>query len=174
VPFVLYAIRERHIGTGWWGLVLAVGGGAALLGSLLAPKIAGRFGYGRAILANGFVMTVPMLVVPAVRGPVWMIVAVWAGALAVSGLGNGVFNVLIVTLRARLTPDDLLGRVGASARLVVFAGMPIGGFGGGLLAAHLGNLASLWLTSALSVLSGLILVPVRGTAANPGWNQGNA
>jgi MFS family permease len=174
VPFVLYAIRERHIGTGWWGMVLAVSGGAALLGSLLAPKIAGRFGYGRAILANGFVMTVPMLVVPAVRGPVWMILAAWTGALAVSGLGNGVFNVLIVTLRARLTPDDLLGRVGASARLVVFAGMPIGALGGGLLAAHLGNLTSLWLMSAISVLTGLILIPVRGTAANPGWNQGDA
>jgi MFS family permease len=170
VPFVLYAIRERHIGTGWWGLVLAVSGGAALLGSLLAPRIAGRFGYGRAILANGFVMTVPMLVVPAVRGPVWVTVAAWAGALGLSGLANGVFNVLIVTLRARLTPDDLLGRVGASARLVVFAGMPIGGLGGGLIAAHLGNLPSLWLMSALSVLSGLILIPVRGIGPNPGWN----
>jgi MFS family permease len=174
VPFVLYAIRERQIGTGWWGLVLAVSGGAALLGSLLAPKVAGRFGYGRAILVTGFVMATPMLLVPAVRGPVWVIVAVWAGALGLSGLANGVFNVLIVTLRARLTPDDLLGRVGASARLVVFAGMPIGGFGGGLLAAHLGNLTSLWLTSAIGVLSGLILIPVRGIGRNPGWNQGDA
>jgi hypothetical protein len=103
-----------------------------------------------------------------------VIVAAWAGALAISGLGNGVVNVLIVTLRARLTPDDLLGRVGASARLVVFAGMPIGGFGGGLFAAHLGNLPSLRLTSALGVLSGLVLLPVWRLGQNPGWNQGDA
>jgi len=48
VPFVLYAIRDRHVGAGWWGLILALSGGAALLGALLAPRLAGRYGYGPA------------------------------------------------------------------------------------------------------------------------------
>ena len=160
VPFLLYAIRDRHVGTGWWGLILALSGGMSLFGALLAPRIAGRYGYGPAMICTSIGLTLPMVLIPAVSGPLWTVLPAWLFAYAVAGLGAGVVNVLVITLRAKMTPDHLLGRVGASARLLVFAAIPVGALAGGVLAGTLGNRPSLWLTTITVVASELTLLPL--------------
>ena len=161
IPFVLYAITDRHIGTGWWGLILALSGGAALLGALLAPRLAGRYGYGPAMIGTSAVLNLPMLLIPAAGGPLWTIRLAWLSAYAVSGLGAGVVNVLVITLRAKITPDRLLGRVAASARLLVFAAIPLGAIAGGVLAGTLGNRTSLWLTTMVILATAFVMLPLR-------------
>jgi MFS family permease len=161
VPFVLYAIQDRHIGAGWWGLILALSGGAALLGALLAPRLAGRYGYGPAMIGTSAALNLPMLLIPAAGGPLWTVRLAWLSAYAVSGLGAGVVNVLVITLRAKITPDRLLGRVAASARLLVFAAIPLGAVAGGVLAGTLGNRPSLWLTTVAILATVLTMLPLR-------------
>jgi len=160
VAFVLYAIRDRGISSGWWGLVLAVSGATALMTALLAPKVAARLGYGRAIFLAGLLTNAPMLLVPAIDGPQWRLVAGWTGAMALIGLGTGVLNVLLLTLRARLTPDALLGRVGATSRQLVFAGIPVGALLGGVRVGAVGARTRLWIAAIAALTSTSLLVPL--------------
>jgi MFS family permease len=160
VPYLLYAIRDRHISVGWWGAVLALGGGASMLGAMLAPRLATRLGYGRAIIVVSAVTIPPVLLIAAVDGTWRTLIGVWSAVQVVTGFGVGLVNVMIFTMRADLTPNHLLGRVGASARLLVFGALPLGALIGGLLADHLGNRPSMWLTAIWQVATIAMLYPL--------------
>ncbi|HZN73329.1 MAG TPA: MFS transporter [Micromonosporaceae bacterium] len=159
--FVLYAIRDRGVGSGWWGLVLAIGGGTAMMAALVAPRLATRYGYGPVIVTAGLFTMGPILLIPAIEGPLWMVVGGWAVAMALSGLGAGVLNVLSTTLRAKLSPDELLGRIGATTRQLVFAGIPVGALLGGVLAEAFGARSSIWISAGAAVAFMLLLLPLR-------------
>jgi predicted MFS family arabinose efflux permease len=74
-----------------------------------------------------------------------------------------VWNVLTVALRQRLIPDEMLGRVGASYRFLVFLGMPFGALAGGLLANEFGVRSAIAVSGALLIVVGLLLpVVLRG------------
>ena len=65
------------------------------------------------------------------------------------------YNVTQVSFRQRLCPPQLLGRMNASVRFIVFGTIPLGGLLGGVLATWLGVLPTLWISVAgqgLSVL----------------------
>jgi len=159
--FVLYAIRDRGVGSGWWGLVLAIGGGTAMMAALVAPRLATRYGYGPVIVTAGLFTMGPILLIPAIEGPLWMVVGGWAVAMALSGLGAGVLNVLSTTLRAKLSPDELLGRIGATTRQLVFAGIPVGALLGGVLTEAFGARSSIWISAGAAVAFMLLLLPLR-------------
>jgi MFS family permease len=124
-----------------------------MLGAVAAPRLARRLGYGRSIVAVSAVTIPPVLAIAATDGPLWTLLAVWSVVHVVTGLGVGLVNVMIFTMRARMTPDHLLGRVGASTRLLVFGALPLGALLGGLLADRLGNQPSMWLTAVWQVAS---------------------
>ena len=160
VPYLLYALRDRHVGAGLWGVVLASSGVAALVGAAFAPRLAARFGYGPTILVTGVVSGGPLILVPAVSGGTPVLVSVWIAAEALAGLGVGVTNVLLTTLRTHITPPHLLGRVASATRQLSFGAIPLGPLVGGLLAGTLGNRPTLLLLPALMIASSALLVPV--------------
>jgi len=84
----------------------------------------------------------------------------------VTGLGVGLINVMVFTMRAQLTPDHLLGRVGASVQQLVFGALALGALAGGLLAHHLGNRPSMWLTAILQIATIALLRPLWRPQAN--------
>jgi MFS family permease len=65
------------------------------------------------------------------------------------------WNVITVSLRQRITPDRLLGRMNASYRLVGWGTMPLGAALGGVLAEALG-LRGAFLVAALGTFAVLI------------------
>ena len=160
VPYLLYALRDRHVGAGLWGVVLASSGVAALVGAAFAPRLAARFGYGPTILVTGVVSGAPLILVPAVSGGTPVLVSVWIAAEALAGLGVGVANVLLTTLRTQITPPHLLGRVASATRQLSFGAIPLGPLVGGLLAGTLGNRPTLLLLPVLMIASSALLVPV--------------
>jgi predicted MFS family arabinose efflux permease len=81
------------------------------------------------------------------------------GVIAV-GTGSTLWNVLTVSLRQRLVPDHLLGRVTAAYRVVGFAAMPVGAVIGGLV-AHRWGLRAPFLVGAASLgLAAIALLPI--------------
>ncbi|HEX5828988.1 MAG TPA: hypothetical protein VFY23_15795, partial [Candidatus Limnocylindrales bacterium] len=54
------------------------------------------------------------------------------------GLAGVMWNVVTVSLRQRIVPDALLGRVNASYRLLAWGSQPIGALLGGLIGEVLG------------------------------------
>jgi hypothetical protein len=69
------------------------------------------------------------------------------------------WNVITVSLRQRITPDRLLGRVNSAYRLLAWGTMPLGAAAGGLLAQWLGLQIMFGLMGVLS-LALLAILPL--------------
>jgi MFS family permease len=150
--FVLFAVRPGPMGLSKAGFgllssALAVG---ALAGSFLAPAAERRLGRART-LALSVVVAAGCLAVPALTAAVVPV----ALSMALSGTQMVLWNVVTVSLRQRIAPDRLLGRVNACYRLVGWGTMPLGALLGGLVAQALG-LRAVFLLTALAVLALLV------------------
>ncbi|KFF59811.1 MFS transporter, partial [Cryobacterium sp. MLB-32] len=82
----------------------------------------------------------------------------------IGGLLVVLWNVITVSLRQRITPNELLGRVNSVYRLLAWGTMPIGAATGGLLAQWLG-LQTMFGIMGLLTLGLLVLMPVLSNAA---------
>ena len=91
--------------------------------------------------------------------------APFAIALAVTGVLNVVWNVITVSLRQRIVPDALLGRVNAGYRLVAWGTMPLGAVLGGAIADLVSIRAVFWAAAGLSLLCVPILLSQVSDAA---------
>lgn len=166
---VLYATSELGIGPGAIGIILAVASSGALLGALLAAPLARRFGVGRTILGSMMVACSGPLLIPLASGPRAQIVAMLLAALFLDGFGCAVSNVHVVSLRQTVTPDNMLGRMNASYRTLIYGTIPLGALLGGALGEAIGLRPTL-LVSAIGLLPALAWVwwsPVRGLRSMP-------
>jgi MFS family permease len=151
---VLYAVGpESAVGLSEpaFGALLATAAAGMLAGSLVAEQVERWLGRGRALL----VVTVACSLL--VAGPALTSNAVLIGAaFFVSGTGSGVWNVITVSLRQRVTPDRLLGRLNSGYRLLAWGSRPLGALAGGVLAQVFGLRAVFVVMTVLT----LSLVPV--------------
>jgi MFS family permease len=160
--FVLYAVGpDSALGLteAAYGLLFATIAGGSLIGALLADPIIRRLGRSRSMLLGilGGVATVGTPAFTTSR----LVIAV---AFLVGGLTNALWNVVAVSLRQRITPDRILGRINSSYRLVAWGTGPLGAAAGGLLAELLG-LRAVFAVSAALILATLIgMTQVTDTA----------
>jgi MFS family permease len=137
------------------GVVLSGFALGSLLGSVAAARLAFR--------ATGVVM----LVGAAVFGGSLLVIAVgvpvpvMVGAAFVAGAVNSNIMVAYLTTRTLLSPDALLGRVGATARTVSVGLMPIGALAAGVLLDSIGGAATLALMGAALAATGLLFALMR-------------
>jgi MFS family permease len=159
---IFYLTIDRELGAGVVGLVLS----AFAVGSLGGSVVAARFAFkpvGRVMLVGAVGMGVS-LVIAAADAPVWLIVAVSLFA----GILNTNVLVAYITLRTMLSPDVLLGRVGATARTLSVGLMPVGALITGILLDTVGGTVTLTLMGVLLVVAaaGFSLLPnVRNARA---------
>ncbi|MBB6350695.1 MFS family permease [Nonomuraea muscovyensis] len=143
------------------GGYLAVGGLGTLAGAATAHLIGRRLGTGRATLLVSLVTAPPSLVIPFLDRGWWL----WAAAAAwfVLTFRTGVNNVLLVSVRQRITPDRMLGRTNATMRLLLTGAVGLGGLLAGLLGEVWGVRASLWAGAVIMASSWLpvLLSPLR-------------
>jgi MFS family permease len=149
--FVIFATDTLELSDFGYGLLLVPGALGGISGSLIAPRFA-RFPLRR---------TLPVAVVGS-GASTWLMALtsspVLVGLLSAVSLGSVmVWNVLTVALRQRLIPDEMLGRVGASYRFLVYLGMPFGAVIGGVLANEFGVRSAIFVSGSVLVLVGLLL-----------------
>ncbi|WP_018349397.1 MFS transporter [Longispora albida] len=129
------------------GLVFTAEAAGGLIGALLTRRIVARIG-------ERLALSVPV----AVSAVLWLLAvpmfqADWrlAVAFVLHGLGWVVFmtfRISSVSYRQRLCPPELLGRMTATVRFVVWGAMPAGAVIGGLLGQWLGVRPALWIGAA--------------------------
>ncbi|MHA6750804.1 MFS transporter [Rothia kristinae] len=133
LPFsilVLFARDKLGLdGTGY-GLLLAFSALGGLLGSFLAPRLRERIGYRWTIVASLTLGAATLVGLAFTANPV-----VAGVLLALYILHAVVWNICSLSLRQRLVPDDLLGRVGGAARVLSLSGLAVGSALGGILGA---------------------------------------
>ena len=133
---------------GVFGLTIAAG---ALPGSQSAAVLARRLGRGRTLRLAVATVAAGAILAAATRSPY-----VAGAGLTIVGWATLVFNVVNASLRQRLTPSALLGRVVGVYLSATVGVMVVGSVVGGLLAAA-GGLRLPWLLFGL------------GCAASAGW-----
>lgn len=134
---ILYLQRSLGQSAGTIGLVLTVWGAGGLVGAAVTRRVAGWLGQGPAIWLSVAVTSPFLLLMPVLAAPGWRLWVAAAGGFVVS-IGVVVYNVTQVSFRQALTPDQLLGRMNATVRFLVFGTMPLGGLLGGALGEWLG------------------------------------
>jgi MFS family permease len=150
--YVLYITRELGLQPAVIGLIFAVSGPGALLGSLLAGPIAQGFGLGRTIVGSILIGALANLLVPLAGGPPFVAAGMLMVAAFFAGVSNPLYNINQVSLRQAITPDHLQGRMNASMRFIVWGTIPIGA----LLGGGLGQVFGLWPTIVAMVLAELL------------------
>ncbi|WP_150459947.1 MFS transporter [Nesterenkonia ebinurensis] len=125
---VLFAQERLGLtGTGY-GLLLAFSALGGLLGSVLASRLRRCLGY------RWTIVTSLLLGALTLGGLALTTNAILAGVLlALYILHAVVWNICSVSLRQRLVPDHLLGRVGGAARVLGLLGLALGSALGGIL-----------------------------------------
>lgn len=130
----LYAVAPGPMGlsASGFGLLLAAPALGMVAGSVLVPRLERRLGRSRllatSVVSFAIMSAAPLLTRPALVGAVQVVAAIPFLA----------WNVIVVSLRQRIVPEELLGRVNASYRLLAWGAMPIGSALGGLLAGLFG------------------------------------
>ncbi|MFE9203181.1 MFS transporter [Micromonospora sp. NPDC007230] len=159
--FVLYARQRLGLTEVGYGLLLTASALGGLAGSTLAVRLRARFGT-PTLLRAGLLMEVGLQVTLATTRQPW----VAGAALAVWGVHAMVWGVLVVSLRQRLVPDRLRGRVNGVYALADLGGAAVGTVTGGLVAQVTGSfLAPFWLAAgALAVLTSLAWRRLADTA----------
>ncbi|MCX5126768.1 MFS transporter [Streptomyces sp. NBC_00347] len=157
----LYLVKEANVSATVVGIVIAMDGLGALIGSGLATRLARRLGTARVIIVMGFFSGTLALMIPLTT----MLGNIYFYALGFSGFSFGVVIGSIMTRTHRQTesPPELLSRVMATVRFVSWGATPVGAAVGGLLAVWLGLRPALWLVCGGALLAPLVLLfsPVR-------------
>jgi len=153
VVLVLYLVRDLGLSAGLVGAAIAIGGVAGIFGALVAVPITERIGPGRAFITGTFLAALAGIVLALASGPFVLMFLVLTVAQLLRGLGPSLYGVNQQTFRQALIRPELISRVNATWRFLVYGTMPIGALLGGLLGSTLGMRATLIISAAGMLLS---------------------
>jgi MFS family permease len=153
--FVLFAQDVLGLGSFGYGVLVtswAVGG---LIGSLMADRIVAWLGSGRALQASVLVSALVLAVVALSENAF----VVWAAFLLV-GVTVVVWNVITVSFRQAVVPEDIFGRVNSVYRLLGWGGLSVGALLGGFLAWGFGLTVPFWFAAAVLAIMLFLTLPL--------------
>ena len=148
---VLYVLEVLHLpqaGFGWLVAIYAIGG---VLGAFIAPRLSRRLSTSTSLIGAMVVSGVAVVCF----GVLSDLAPVAVAAVAL-GFGSTWWNVVSITLRQRVVPAELLGRVTAVYRMVAFCAAPLGAVGAGFL-AHRTDLRTPYLVMGLIQLAATVV-----------------
>lgn len=131
---VIVATVDWGVSKSLYGVFLAVGAAGNVPGALLADRFSHKIGNIPTLLASVLVSGMAYLVMATAKG--WLVAG---AAFFVVSFAVYAGSVIANSLRQRLSPRDLMGRIGSAWRGVVWGAFPIGSLLGGTI-ADLGGL----------------------------------
>ena len=151
---VLYAVEPGPMGLSevGFGVLLTVNAVGNIAGTILAGAIDRHLGKPNLLLVSILVLALGTAALALTTDAL-----VIGAAYAFSGIFLGAFNVTFQSLRQRVVPDRILGRVVASFRMLGWGALPLGAALGGLIGETLGLTA----VFAAATVATLLLVPIR-------------
>lgn len=137
------------------GLFYAINAGIGAVGAAVAPRVSTRLPLGTMYVIGLFFVGGGFLALALIG----TFIAVIPAGLTFAGMAW--VNVALTTMRQRLTPPELLGRVTAASRTLAWLGLPLGAAVGGLIAGYVG-VVPVYVGGSLLVLA--IAFALLGTA----------
>jgi MFS family permease len=160
---IVYAHRRLGLSSFAIGLAFSLGAFGWMVGAWQADRLRRLLGVGGATLL-GSIVSGPAYALLAFspKGDWAAVILVFAGV--VTGFGLVVYNIQQVSLRQRITPMRIQGRMNATMRFLVWGTIPLGSLTGGALAATFGLRTAILAGSIGSFVSVLPILfsPIRG------------
>lgn len=125
----LFLLRELEVSPSLFGIVLAIQGVGALVGSIVAPIASRKFGRGRALALNLFIASLMVIFIGLAPN-----ILTFTVISVVVGFTISVWNILLMSLYQSLIPSHLYGRIHGARRTIVWGLMPLGSLIGGVIA----------------------------------------
>ncbi|HEX4931065.1 MAG TPA: MFS transporter, partial [Gaiellaceae bacterium] len=152
--FPLYVLRDLDLGAAGLGILFSFGAVGGLLGALATPRLAAWVGEGTIITLSALLGATVFALFPlASLLPAPASLVLLGAAEFVLSFTVLVYNITQVTLRQRLCPPRLLGRMNASIRFFVWGVMPIASLLSGAIGGAIGIVPTMWIAFAGSLLS---------------------
>lgn len=150
---IIVLAQQQHASSFTIGLIFAVGGIGAILGSLIATPLQKRLSFGQAIIGTSWVFAIfiPLFIIapnPLVLGII----------TAASFFAGPIYNVVQFSYRSAIIPDELQGRVNSVFRLIAFGGQPLGLALTGLLIENIGVIPTLLVDTV-----GMVILAIAAT-----------
>ncbi|MBU6241647.1 MAG: MFS transporter [Acidobacteria bacterium] len=125
--FVKYASDELGVTGRGYGVLLAAMSAGSILGGVAGDRVSSRFGTSSTIIVSYSTFAVSSLAMG-----IWRNIPVALVASTVTAIAGTVWNVATVSLRQRIIPSDLFGRVNSAYRFIgtgfIAVGSAVGGF----------------------------------------------
>ncbi|HEX6543239.1 MAG TPA: MFS transporter [Ktedonobacterales bacterium] len=118
---IVVAQEQMHASPEVVGLIFTIGGIGGIVGAVLAPWVQKRMRFATVIIGTMWAWTLLFPFYVLAPNPLWLGVVV-----AITFVLGPLYNVVQMSYRLALIPDELQGRVNSVFRLVAFAGQPIG------------------------------------------------
>src|SRR5580658_3971536 len=152
---VLLATQTLHVSTRGYGLLLAASAIGSVVGGLVNPVLTRRLGLLPALVLPALLTAAAFVGIGLAPDPV-----VVAALLAAQGFSVTMWNVVTVSLRQRIIPGHLLGRVNSVYRMLGWGLMPLGALAGGFTAHAAGLRAPYIVAGLLCGVSALAALPL--------------
>ena len=151
----VYITRDLVYPPSVLGLILAAYGVGTVTGSLISARRIGHGHVADVLIGGNLTMSLALVVVSmTAQVPVLLAVAF------VSGIAQSMVLVMYITLRTAYSPDELLGRIGSTARTISLGLQPIGLLVGGALIDVTSGSTTIALMGASVALVSLSFLPV--------------
>jgi len=155
---VLLATGPVGLSAAGYGLVLGVGALGGIGGAVITPVLVARIDRWHLQLGSLVLCAVVDLLLALAPNAVTIALA-WGG----TGFGFGVWYVVSISIRQRVVPADILGRVNSAARTLSVLAVPVGALAGGIAADVIGLRAPAVIAAALTAA---VLVVYVATSRN--------
>jgi MFS family permease len=144
----IYAVAPGPMGLSEpaFGLLLVSSAVGSLVASFAGERVVNTLGRTRTLLLS-MVFPIWLPLAPALSARP----APFAVGLALAGFWWTIWNIITVSLRQRIAPDHLLGRVNAGYRLLAWGTMPVGAALGGVVGSVFGVRGVFWTSAILMV-----------------------
>ncbi|TCJ22881.1 MFS transporter [Nocardioides jejuensis] len=147
-------LRELALEPWVMGAVFGVGAAGGVVGALLAARLGRLVGEGTLIPLSTVAIALGVVIWPvAPMLPLWLALVLMVASEFLLSFAILAYNITQVSMRQRVCPPRLLGRMNASARFVVWGVMPIASLLAGVLAEGIGLVPTLWVGVVLSVVA---------------------
>jgi MFS family permease len=157
--FILYVTRTLHVPPATLGVVLGSGAVGAVVGTLVAGRLARRLGIGPTLILGSVLFPAPFLLVPLAGGPRPLLLALLFGAEFGVGLGVMILDIAIGSIFAAVILDRVRARVTGAYLAVNYGVRPLGSLTGGALGSAIGLRPTLWIAAAGGLLGVVWLLP---------------
>lgn len=170
---IIFLVRVVHVRPTEVGVLFSIGSLGGIAGGIVSGRLSKWIGNARIIWFSVLVFGAVPIVMP-------LTATGWRLALfPIAGFGLSfaavVYNIAQISYRQIITPPELLGRMNAAIRWIVWGTLPLGGLIGGILgsATVLGVRPTLWLGVVGSWAAGfwVLFSPLRGLRDIPAHNR---